>query len=479
MLIPGFVGPAYTAQSNVAADEECINLYPETIESPGAQTQRFYLGTPGMKVFLTFPEGPVRGQTIMSGQVFLVSGSTLWSVNADGVHVPHGDVGNDTLAVSMAVSNTQILIISVGRAFCFTFATDTLTEVTSLLAGVPMQVEYSDGYFIVIFQDSNKFQISDILDGQTWPGIQVNAVSVFAENIISIIVSHRELWVMGRYHIQPYYNSGSDEVYDVIAGAMIDTGIIGTFGRNLIDNTIFWISQDQRGARQAWRANGYTPQRISTHAVEVALTSYAQADKVVSYAYQDGGHLFWVLYIPNADCSWVYDVAENLWHKRSEWHTDTAIFTPHRSWNHSYAYDRHLIGDWKTGTLFEMSLQFFDDAGTLIRRVRRSPIVVSEMNWIFHAEFTVDFAPGLGPQPPLLDGSGNPRQPMAMLRWSNDRGSTWSNEYMAGMGFAGQYSFRTIWRRLGRSRYRVYEVSTTEPIPITIVNAYLRVAGTA
>lgn len=359
-----------------------------------------------------------------------------------------------------------------------------LLNVTPQLAGSPLTVKYSDGYFIVMFAASNKFQMSAILDGTTWPEIQVNAVSVFPENIVGIIVSHRELWVCGSKHIQPYTDTGSLEVFDVIPGSLIETGLAATFGINLVDNTVFWIGEDERGARQAWRANGYTPQRISTHAVEAALSSYSEAQiaSLVSYSYQDGGHLFWVLYIPNTDCSWVFDVAESLWHKRAEWSTHNGTYGPHRSWNHFWAFGKHLVGDWKTGNLWEMKLAydtgagvyaFVTENGAIIRRLRRSPTIVNEMNWIQHADLTVDFMPGLGPQPPLVDGDGNPRPPQAMLRWSDDRGSTWSNVHTVGVGLAGEYSHRSIWRRLGRSRYRVYELTFTDPIPVAIVDAYL------
>src|SRR6185503_818356 len=472
----GFVGPSYTAKSSVVADEECINFFAETIESPGAQTKWSYFGTPGLKVFTTFDDGPVRGEYWTGTQYFVVAADTLYEVAADGTKTARGTIENDGFSVSIAVSNIQMMIVGAGHAYCYTFADSTLVEVTSQLAGTPIQCDYSDGYFIVIFLNSNKFQMSDILDGTTWPGIQVNAVSVFPENIVSIIVSHRELWVFGSQHAQPYQDTGTDEIFDVIPGALIDTGIAATFGRNLVDNTIFWISEDQRGARQAWRANGYTPLRISTHAVETALSSYS-ADQIaglVSYSYQDGGHLFWVLYTPGTDCTWVFDVAENLWHKRAEWLPASGTYGPHRSWNHVYAFGKHLVGDWKTGNLNEMSLNFWDENGALIRRLRRSPTLVNEMEWIYHSDLTVDFATGLGPQPPLVDGDGNPRPPQAMLRWSNDGGSTWSNQHIANCGFAGEYKTRVIWRRLGRSRYRVYELSVSDPIPWTIVDAYLR-----
>ena len=469
-----FIGPSYSARSADVADEECINFFAETIETPGAQTQRSYFGTPGLGVFTSLPDAPTRGQCYLGTREFVVSGSTLFEVYEDGHQDVRGDVGSDGQAVSISATNIQLLIVSAGRAFCFTLATNVLVEVTSLLAGVPMETKASDTYFIVCFVNSNKFQISEVLDGLTWPGIQVNAVSVFPENIIGIEVSHRELWVFGSQHIQPYQDTGTDEIFDVIPGTLIDTGLISTFGKNLVDNTIFWISQDARGGNQAWRANGYTPARISTHAVETALTSYDNVSSLVSYAYQDGGHLFWVLYVPGADCTWVYDVAEGLWHKRAQWNQDTAKWTPHRSWNHTYAFGRHLVGDWKTGNLYEMSLDLLDDSGLAIARDRRSPTVVSEMRWIYHNDITVDFAPGLGPQPPLVDGEGNPRPPQAMLRWSDDRGSTWSNWYTADCGFAGQFKARAIWRRLGRSRYRVYELRVTDPIPWAIVDAYLR-----
>lgn len=485
----GFVGPSYTAKSNVIADEECINLYAETIETSGAQTQRSYLGTPGLDVFCSFPDGPTRGSVEINGRSFVASSDTLYEIFADGTFVARLDGTLDTFGgqVSIAASNIELLVVAGGRAYCMELADNSFVDVTSQLAGAPIKVEYSDGYFIVIFTDSNKFQVSAILDGTTWPGIQVNAVSVFPENITSIEVSHRELWVFGGQHAQPYQDTGTDEIFDVIPGVMLETGNGPTFATAEVDNTIFWVGQDKRGARQVWRANGYTPLRISTHAVETSLDSYSvdQMTNLVSYAYQQGGHLFYLMYIPGTDCSWVFDVAENLWHKRAEWHIDSATFTPHRSWNHVFAFGKHLVGDWESGTLWDMELakdngggsySFVTDNGETIRRVRRSPTIVNEMQWILHAQLVVDFAVGLGPQPPLQDGDGNPRPPQAMLRWSNDRGSTWSNEYLASIGFAGQYMKRVIWRRLGRSRYRVYELSISDPVPVAIVDAYLDVA---
>lgn len=63
--------------------------------------------------------------------------------------------------------------------------------------------------------------------------------------------------------------------------------------------------------------------------------------------------------------------------------------------------------------------------------------------------------------------------PQVGLRWSDDGGHTWSNYRFASLGKTGEYLKRTIWRRLGRSRNRVYEISCSDPYPLRIIDAYL------
>jgi hypothetical protein len=282
---------------------------------------------------------------------------------------------------------------------------------------------------------------------------------------------------MGSQHIQPYQNTGSDNIFDVIPGTLIEKGCSATFVPCRLDNSVFWIDQDERGGRSCWRSQGYTPTRISTHAVEtdLAKATVAQIQGMTSYSYQDAGHLFWVLYMPGSQWSWVYDVQESLWHKRCSW--SNGAWGPHHSWCHAYAFGKHFVGDWDvTGTqanLYDLSLDHLDDDGATIRRQRRAPTISDEMEWIYHSSLTVDFDTGQGPQPALTDGDGNPRAPQAILRWSDDRGKTWSSERIVDCGSAGEFKTRVIWHRLGRSRYRVYELTVSDPIPWVIVDAYL------
>jgi hypothetical protein len=69
-----------------------------------------------------------------------------------------------------------------------------------------------------------------------------------------------------------------------------------------------------------------------------------------------------------------------------------------------------------------------------------------------------------------------------MLRWSDDGGHTWSREHWSSLGAIGQYNRRVFWRRLGMTqklRDRVYEVSGSDPVKVTIMGAELILDGTA
>ena len=63
-------------------------------------------------------------------------------------------------------------------------------------------------------------------------------------------------------------------------------------------------------------AKGYTPQRISTGAIEKAWGAYATVADAVSYSVIMDGHEFWVINFPTANATWVYDATLGEWHQR-------------------------------------------------------------------------------------------------------------------------------------------------------------------
>ena len=108
---------------------------------------------------------------------------------------------------------------------------------------------------------------------------------------------------------------------------------------------------------------------------------------------------------------------------------------------------------------------------TPIRRVRRVPHLSANQVRQFFARFELDVQAGTG----LRYGQGV--DPMVCLRWSDDGGHTWSNAHYVAAGKLGDYAHRAIWRRLGHSRDRVFEVSVSDPVAWRLLEAYLDVTA--
>lgn len=584
----GFCGGAYKSQSINADNQICVNWYAETDESGLGTSQIVLYPTPGLSLFAGIQalngDAPVRGMYFANyvNRLFAVVGAGFYEVLPNGTAVRYGILNNnvsDGSQVTMAANNAgQLLICAQGLLYLFSFRNNELQSVKADL-GPFGSVEFVDGFFIARITNSQQIQISGIEDGTTWNDALVAQVSEFTDNIIGMIVNQRQVWLMGQTHSIAYYDSGAYPFpFSPIPGSLIESGLAAASGLLRADNSVFWVDQDERGSGIARRLNGYTPQRVSTHAIETKWQSYSRMDDAIGYSMQNQGHTFACWYFPTANETWCYDVATGLWHERRFWNEQRGTYTAHRSRCHVFAFGKHMVGDWASGNIYAMAISYYDDFGNPIRRARRAPHVSTEQQWMFHQELQVYVESGLGPTPPLQGGppipgltalfiadqNGNPWEvtvadngelqavavsaatptypvvfnttgtlwqlgidantsrltttlvqatpydaqpdlvlispgqvawvllvmangqletfpappptcsPRLMLKWSDNGGHTWSNEYPLDCGKAGEFLFRAIRRRLGRSRNRTYEISTTDAIPWRIIDAYLK-----
>lgn len=424
----GLIGPAYRSASVSADNQVLMNFFMENIESGMGKANAVLYRTPGLKLLYNLGAAGFRGNGLITaqGRTFAVTGTQFYELLAANLNpnfILRGAVVNDGNAVYMAASQTQVLIASAGNLYVFTLATNVLALVqpfnaaTGLgLLGIPAQVRYADGFFFCSFAKSNQIQVSNAGDGSTWQGVAQAAVSVFPDNVSAIFENQRLLWVFGPNATQPYYNSGNFPFpYDVIQGAKIEQGIAAPASPVKADNSIFWMGQDERGSGIFWRANGYTPQRISTHAMEYEWGTYPTIADLVTYAYQEQGHTFVVLNFPTAQKTWCYDAATGTWGQRGFWNSQRGNFTVHRAFCHTFNFGIHLVGDPTTGAVYQQSTAIFSDFGNVIRRVRRAPHIAKEESRIFHDYLQVAVETGVGPQfqgsavptiIPMLDANG-------------------------------------------------------------------------
>jgi hypothetical protein len=102
-----------------------------------------------------------------------------------------------------------------------------------------------------------------------------------------------------------------------------------------------------------------------------------------------------------------------------------------------------------------------------IRRLRRAPHVANENKRTFYRTFELDLERGVG----LATGQGS--DPLVMLRLSRDGGHTWGEALLMSAGAMGAYTQRAVARRLGHARDVVFEVTVSDPVAWSLVQAWL------
>lgn len=299
------------------------------------------------------------------------------------------------------------------------------------------------------------------------PALSYSSKDGSPDDLVSLIVVNREVFLLGEASSEVWINVGTFPFpFQRIPGTSTQHGIAAKFSMSRLGNSFAYVSRNNRGEAQIMQMQGYVPTRISTHAVEQTLLNQ-YIDDAVAWTYQQEGHECYVVSFPTLDLTWVYDLATGMWHKWL-WVDTTNTYHRHRGNCSAVFQGKVYVGDHSNGQIYLLDPSNYTDNGGTIRRLRRAPHIVSDLQRQYLEELQIQFQPGVGNQ---VDPG---KTPQAMLRWSNDGGSTWSYEHWTSIGKVGQYNNRAIWRRLGWSRDRVFEVVVTDPINAVIISANLK-----
>lgn len=460
MRIP-FLGGSGKKRSVTVNASRTVNLYP--VVDPESKSPVALYGTPGLTRLADTTAGDGRGIYEASGRLFVVVGATFYEIDANGTATNRGTLESTSGAVSMADNGLHVVCVDGSNGYKFTLATNAFETIADVDFPGASRISFVDGYFLLNEPNTGRFWITSLY-GSDVDALDFATAEGAPDNLVSLIVDHREVWLFGDESTEVWYNAGgSDFPFTRLDGAYIETGCAAAQSVAKMDNAVFWLSQDKRGRGHVMRAQGYQPQIISTRAVEHAIHGYETVSDARAYTYQQEGHAFYVLTFPTADKTWVYDASQNEWHERSYW---DAQERRHRGACYAFCFGRHLVLDHSNGRVYELDLDAYSDDGDEIRAVRRTQHQSAEGRRIFWHELQIDIESGVG----VPSGQGS--DPQIMLRWSNDGGKTWSNEHWRDMGRIGEYKRRAIWNRLGQSRDRVYEVVISDPVKRVIVDAW-------
>lgn len=475
-----FIGPSYTLRSVSADCQRTINMYPDLDETGKGKSNVFLTGTPGLKEYININSvettEPVRGMFVNAkDRFFAVCGYSLieFTYNANEGFIRQRIIGNlntNTGPVSIAESVFELAIVDGDNYYIYTYEDDTFSQYQPEGWVGSNTVSFFSSYFVFVKPDSQQFYISKAYDGKTIDPLDFASKEGQADNLVTTLAINQYLWLFGKRTIEIYNNTGAELFpIEVMNGGLIQYGCSAPFSVALVANMPIWLGRDDNGAGTIYMCeNSYSPVRISNFAIEHFMQNLDDITDAVSYSYQQEGHYFYVINFPSGGTTWVYDVTTKQWHERQFFNLNTAQPERHRSQYHVLWNNKHLVSDYSKNIIYEMSLDHYTDNGNPIQRIRRSPHQFgTELERIIFSNFQLDLDVGSKYE---IDYENIPK---INLRYSSDAGKTWSNLLTQDLWKNGDYTKRLIWRRLGQARDRVWEVSCSDPVKITWLNALI------
>lgn len=465
----GLVGGSYQQRSLPFNAQRTVNLFP--IKDDGGKEVSALYGTAGKRLFANIGLGPIRQEfTSANGRFFAVSNSKLYEVDSLGASSELGSLDSSDGIVTMAENNTQLAICDGSKLYIFTYSTNEFQKIT--VASFPTSVgivTFIDGYFVVNENNTGRFYISGINDGlSSWDALDFATAESSPDNLVSVVNAIGQMWLFGSETTEVWTNTG-DSLFPFrrISGAKMQTGILSAFTAVEIDNSVIWVGRDKLGQGIVYRAQGFTPVRISTTPIEILISHATDPTNMRSYVYQEEGNTFYVLTGGGLATTLVYDLLTQEWHERAylngdgNYETDLACC-------HAFAFGKHLVGDRRNGKIYEQSLDFYTDNGDLVSRKRIYTHLSDSGKRIRYNSLEIGFEAGVG----LQTGQGS--NPLVTLRLSKDGARTWSDAYTATIGAVGQYQQKIEFRRLGITEQMTFEIEITDPVKVAIIGSYLR-----
>jgi len=448
---------ANTSEQDISGNELLVNVYPR--KSDGGKYPFTLMNTPGLAFFCELPTFPVLGLHNNKGRVFAVTPSKMYEVFKNGTFKELGDVDLNGRVV-MEDNGVQVVVVDGFKGFYYDANTNKVEQITSEAFYPASTVTYQDGYFLFDRKGTGQFFISELLDVAFDP-LDFASAEGQPDNLIAILSDHREIFLFGTETIEVWYNSGaSDFPFERNQGAFVEKGCGARYSVAKQNNTVYFIGSDL----MVYQMTGYTPVRISTHAVEKTLKDVDLSD-AFAYTYQDEGHLFYVLTIPSRDITWCYDISTGAWHIRQSYQ-----FGRHQSNNAIFFDSKTLVGDFQNGRIYQMAGNFYTDDGEPVIREFVLPTVNNGREFLTVDSLEFDMGTGVG----LIRGQGD--DPELRVYFSKDSGKTYSESFKRGrIGKVGEYLTRAKVNRFGAARQFTFKVEISDPIPIDIGGAWVEV----
>lgn len=415
---------------------------------------------PGLVEFASIGAFPVIGMAYFGSSVFAVtSDMKMWSVSSTGsVSNVTGTALTGTARPVFANDGDELAIVNGGTPRSWTGSGN-----TSALAGSPpslTHIVYLDGYWIgfVIGDQELRWAGPTNTARGTWSAANFFQAESLPDDLSAIAVCQRELFAFGTDSTEIFQNFG-DSAVPFRRVFTINRGIAAPYSVIEADNTLWFLSDE----RKIVQFQGRTPVTVSTPFYDTVLAEMGTVSDAWAWKPQLPGQFLLAWTFPTEELTIVYDYKTKDW---CEWDGFVAGQSDRfRGHSHLYVKDwnKNLVGDFRTGTIWELTRDAKADGDEVRRLLRRTGRIDHGVATRKRSNFyLLDVKRGVG--------TNGDTEPVLEMR-VNDDNNGWTDPVQIGLGYPGdpQKPIRVTGLR-GVYRNRQIELKCTDSVEVIIRN---------
>lgn len=488
-MIP-FNGEHYPLKSRAVSSNRLINCYTETSKDPNSKGQFIVIGSEGTREWADLGSiGDIRGSHVTdNGLLYSVYGNSLVRINEDKTFEVLFAVSALSNFVSMADNGYYLVIADGVNLWAFDLVLNTIQEVTPDDFTNPTFVKYMNQRFVAINNDptktfsseqvpnNNKIYFSEVgpTGPLTWLNLSFFSSETSSDANIAMETVGNALWVWGRKSYEIYQtNSNPDRPFYRIGGASGEIGCLAPNSVAKIGGSVFWLGSSSAGNNQIYMSQGLSGiVEISNPAISYELSQMSDTSDAVAFAYQIGSHVFYRITFMGGNKTFVYDVTEGNWARRTTRERLTNVENRSAVLFAVGVYGTILCGISSTenvGSLvIELDLEKYDDwDGRPIVNTVQGPHMWSNLKKVFISMIKIDMQVGLVPQ----NGQGS--KPKLDVSLSND-GYKFPYTRSIELPLIGKYEGQVILPRWGSAHSPVLRIQNSDPIPFVLIGVDMK-----
>lgn len=285
------------------------------------------------------------------------------------------------------------------------------------------------------------------------------------DNTTSLISNGTLLYTFGPKSTQIFQHQDSvDAPFVSPTNCANDIGIKAEHSVARNGDYVFYLGSSNIGENGVyqWQSNQLT--KVSTPDVERRISQMKNVTDARGQCWTENGHMFYAISFIDGDATFVYDILERQWHRRS---SKDANSDEQHVWRLQWAllHDSMLCYGTSDGHIVKLDDVYDEYDGRPIIRLRRSGMLMNN-----YQDFFVD---GIR----LICNSGDfdnsSLTPHVMMRYS-DSGGAWSNQELGLMGKQGRYDYELEWFNLGLHNVMCIEFSCSDPVNFVMLNGKIQ-----